>query len=86
MREALAGAADYFLILEEYLLDTNVVCEGTTKRPDARVLMWLEAHAHEGFLSMMREVRIEQVPLTGPDQGLRRRKKPMALAVLTATV
>jgi predicted nucleic acid-binding protein len=35
----------------KYLLDTNVVCEGTAKRPDARVLMWIEAHAHECFLS-----------------------------------
>ena len=34
-----------------FLLDTNVVCEGTAKRPDARVLLWIEAHAHECVLS-----------------------------------
>jgi predicted nucleic acid-binding protein len=35
----------------KYLLDTNVVCEGTAKRPDARVLMWVEANAGDCFLS-----------------------------------
>ena len=34
-----------------YLLDTNVVCEGTAKQPEARVLAWIEAHAHKCFLS-----------------------------------
>lgn len=34
-----------------YLLDTNVVCEATAKHPEARVLAWIEAHAHECFLS-----------------------------------
>lgn len=35
----------------KYLLDTNVVCEATGKRPEATVLAWIEAHAHECFLS-----------------------------------
>lgn len=35
----------------KYLLDTNVVCEGTAKRPEARVLAWIETHAYECFLS-----------------------------------
>jgi len=35
----------------KYLLDTNVVCEGTARHPEARVLAWIEAHAHECFLS-----------------------------------
>ena len=34
-----------------YLLDTNVVCEATAKQPESRVLAWIEAHAHECFLS-----------------------------------
>lgn len=34
-----------------YLLDTNVVCEATAKQPDASVLAWIEAHAHECYLS-----------------------------------
>lgn len=34
-----------------YLLDTNVVCEATAKHSAARVLAWIEAHAHECFLS-----------------------------------
>lgn len=35
----------------KYLLDTNVVCEATGKHPDPTVLAWIEAHAHECFLS-----------------------------------
>lgn len=35
----------------KYLLDTNVVCEATAKRPEARVLAWIETHAYECFLS-----------------------------------
>ena len=35
----------------KYLLDTNVVCEATAKHPHATVLAWIEAHAHECFLS-----------------------------------
>ncbi len=35
----------------KYLLDTNVVCEATAKQPDASVLAWVEAHAHECYLS-----------------------------------
>ena len=35
----------------QYLLDTNVICEATAKKPDARVMAWIEAHAHECFLS-----------------------------------
>ena len=35
----------------KYLLDTNVVCEATAKHPDARVLAWIESHAHECILS-----------------------------------
>lgn len=34
-----------------YLLDTNVICEATAKRPDAQVLAWSEAHADECCLS-----------------------------------
>jgi toxin FitB len=34
-----------------YLLDTNVVCEATSKHPEASVVAWLEAHSHECFLS-----------------------------------
>jgi|ERR1035437_2800113 predicted nucleic acid-binding protein len=34
-----------------YLLDTNVICEATARHPDTRVLAWIEAHAHELFLS-----------------------------------
>ncbi len=34
-----------------FLLDANVVCEATAKRPDARVLAWCEVHAHESCLS-----------------------------------
>jgi predicted nucleic acid-binding protein len=35
----------------KYLLDTHVVCEATGKHPEATVLSWIEAHAHECFLS-----------------------------------
>jgi toxin FitB len=35
----------------KYLLDTNVVCEATSKQPEASVMRWVEAHAHESFLS-----------------------------------
>lgn len=35
----------------KYLLDTNVVCEATAKQPEAHVLEWIEAHAHECLLS-----------------------------------
>jgi predicted nucleic acid-binding protein len=35
----------------KYLLDTNVVCEATGKHPEPTVLAWIEAHAHECFLS-----------------------------------
>ena len=35
----------------KYLLDTNVVCEATAKHPEAGVLAWIEAYAHECFLS-----------------------------------
>jgi predicted nucleic acid-binding protein len=35
----------------KYLLDTNVVCEATARQPEATVLAWIEAHAHECFLS-----------------------------------
>jgi toxin FitB len=34
-----------------YLLDTNVLCEATAKRPDANVLAWNEAHTDECGLS-----------------------------------
>lgn len=34
-----------------YLLDTNVICEATARRPDARALAWSEAHADECYLS-----------------------------------
>lgn len=34
-----------------YLLDTNVICEATAKLPETTVLAWIEAHAHECFLS-----------------------------------
>jgi predicted nucleic acid-binding protein len=34
-----------------YLLDTNVICEATARQPHAGVLAWVEAHAHESFLS-----------------------------------
>ncbi|MDZ4287847.1 MAG: type II toxin-antitoxin system VapC family toxin [Prosthecobacter sp.] len=34
-----------------YLLNTNVICEATAKRPDPHVLAWTEAHAHECCLS-----------------------------------
>ncbi len=37
----------------KYLLDTNVICEATAKRPDAGVLAWIEAHSHECFLSSL---------------------------------
>jgi predicted nucleic acid-binding protein len=37
----------------KYLLDTNVVCEATAKHPAAMVLAWIEAHAHECFLSSL---------------------------------
>jgi len=33
------------------MLDTNVICEATAKHPDARVLAWIEAHAHRMVLS-----------------------------------
>ena len=36
-----------------YLLDTNVVCEATAKLPESCVLGWIEAHAHECYLSCM---------------------------------
>ena len=36
-----------------YLLDTNVICEATAKRPDARVLAWSEAHTDECGLSCL---------------------------------
>jgi toxin FitB len=35
----------------KYLLDTNVICEVTAKQPESRVVTWIEAHAHECFLS-----------------------------------
>jgi predicted nucleic acid-binding protein len=35
----------------KYLLDTNVVCEATSKHPEATVVKWIEAHAHDCFLS-----------------------------------
>jgi predicted nucleic acid-binding protein len=35
----------------KYLLDTNVVCEATAKQSEERVLAWIDAHAHECFLS-----------------------------------
>lgn len=31
----------------QYLLDTNVVCEATARHPEASVLAWIDAHAHE---------------------------------------
>ncbi len=34
-----------------YLLDTNVICEATAKKPDTKVLEWSEAHANECCLS-----------------------------------
>ena len=34
-----------------YLLDTNVICEATAKRPDPRVLAWMSAHSDDAFLS-----------------------------------
>ena len=34
-----------------YLLDTNVICEATAKRPEALVLAWSETHAEECRLS-----------------------------------
>ena len=34
-----------------YLLDTNLICEATAKRPDARALAWSEAQADECCLS-----------------------------------
>jgi toxin FitB len=35
----------------KYLLDTHVVCEATAKHPEITVLKWIEAHAHDCFLS-----------------------------------
>ncbi len=35
----------------KYLLDANVVCEATARNSQATVLAWIEAHAHECFLS-----------------------------------
>ena len=35
----------------KYLLDTHVVCEATSRHPEKAVLAWIEAHAHECFLS-----------------------------------
>lgn len=35
----------------KYLLDTNVVCEATAKRPEGAVLSWIEAHAPECYIS-----------------------------------
>lgn len=35
----------------KYLLDTNVLCEATARHPEAKVLEWIESHAHECFLS-----------------------------------
>jgi predicted nucleic acid-binding protein len=35
----------------KYLLDTNVLCEATSRHPEATVLAWIENHAHECFLS-----------------------------------
>lgn len=35
----------------KYLLDTNVICEATARRPEATVLGWIENHAHECVLS-----------------------------------
>lgn len=35
----------------KYLLDTNVVCETTSKHPEARVLAWIEVHSHECLIS-----------------------------------
>lgn len=37
----------------KYLLDTNVVCEATTKQPEPCVLEWIDAHAHESMLSCL---------------------------------
>jgi predicted nucleic acid-binding protein len=35
----------------KYLLDTNVICEATSRLPEASVLSWIEAHAHDCGLS-----------------------------------
>lgn len=35
----------------EFLLDTNVVCEITSKNPETRVLDWIDAHSEDSFLS-----------------------------------
>lgn len=34
-----------------FLLDTNVVCEATSKQPDAKVLRWCGKHTEESVLS-----------------------------------
>ena len=34
-----------------YLLDTNVICEATSRQPDARALAWTEAHGDDCCLS-----------------------------------
>jgi len=36
-----------------FLLDTNVISEGVSKAPDAKVLAWLETHAEECALSSL---------------------------------
>jgi predicted nucleic acid-binding protein len=35
----------------KYLLDTNVVCEATSKQPEQVVLSWIELHTHECMIS-----------------------------------
>jgi predicted nucleic acid-binding protein len=34
-----------------YLLDTNVACEPTKRRPDAKVIHWLAKHGRTSFMS-----------------------------------
>lgn len=34
-----------------FLLDTNVLCEATSKQPDPRVLAWIEANADDSLVS-----------------------------------
>jgi predicted nucleic acid-binding protein len=60
-----------------YLLDTNVICEATAKLPETTVLAWIEAHAHECFLSSVSLGEIWTTPFS-PPSGL-------ALAPLTAS-
>ena len=37
----------------KYLLDTNVISEGSSKAPDGNVLLWLESHSEECALSAL---------------------------------